>query len=37
MFVLMGFEFMLARGSPSTVNDLVMTSQDYTKIGHIRF
>ena len=37
MFVLMGLEFALARGGPFTDTDLVMTSQDYTRIGHIRF
>ena len=31
----MGLEFALARGSPFTVSDFVMTSQDYTKIGHM--
>ena len=30
-----GFEFAPARGSPSSVTDLVMTSQDYIEVEHV--
>ena len=32
----MGFEFSTANGSPASVSDHVMTSQDYIKVEHIR-
>ena len=31
-----GFEFAPASGSSDSVTDLVMTSQDYIKVGHVR-
>ena len=34
LFVIMGF-FAPARGSPASVSDHVMTSQDYIKVEHV--
>ena len=36
LFVMMGFQFAPARGSPTSVTDFVMTSQDYIKVEHVR-
>ena len=36
LFVIMGIYFAPARGSPASVNDYIMTSQDYIKVEHVR-
>ena len=33
-FIIMGLYFVSARGSPASVSDRVMTSQDYIKVEH---
>ena len=36
LFLIMGFEFSTANGSPASVSDHVMTSQDYIKVENVR-
>ena len=35
-FLMIGFEFGSAWGNPTSVNDHVMTSEDYAKIEHVK-